>query len=142
MTDTGDQGDPADVAGAQAGADHSAPDMSLADDISALIEDGKTYAEAELAFQKTRLSFAANRGKSGLVFVLAALAFLHLALIGLVIGSILSLSVALGPVWATTIVVGVLIIGMAIFLFLAKSKFSSLASAFQDTSAFQDRADG
>lgn len=112
--------------------EHTDHERSLADDVSALIDDGKTYIEAEVAFQKTRLSFVADRSKSGVVFILAALAFLHLALIGLVVGSIISLIPLVGPFPATLIIVGVLLIGMAIFLLMAKGKFSSLANAFKD----------
>lgn len=107
---------------------------SLADDISALIDDGKTYVEAEIAYQKTRLSFVANRSKSGIVFVLAALGLLHLALIGLTVGAIISLIPAVGPLGATLLVVGILLIGTAILLFLAKGKFASLSAAFKDNS--------
>ena len=108
------------------------PVRSLTEDITALVDDGKTYVEAELAFQKTRMSFAANRGKSGAIFVLAALAFLHLALIGLVVGGLFALIPVLGPLGAMLAVVGGLLVGMAIFLFLARGKFVSLASAFKD----------
>lgn len=105
---------------------------SLADDISALIDDGKTYVEAEIAYQKTRLSFVANRSKSGIVFVLAALGLLHLALIGLTVGAIISLIPAVGPLGATLLVVGVLLIAIAILLVLARGKFASLSAAFKD----------
>lgn len=107
---------------------------SLADDVSALIDDGKTYVEAEIAFQKTRLSFVANRSKSGIVFVLAALGLLHLALIGLTVGAIISLIPVTGPLGATLLVVGALLIGTAILLFCAKGKFASLSAAFKDSS--------
>ena len=51
---------------------HGAPDtdepearqFSLTDDVLALFEDGKTYAEAELRFQKSRAGFVGNRVKT------------------------------------------------------------------------------
>ena len=107
---------------------------SLVDDISALIDDGKTYVEAEIAFQKTRLSLVANRSKSGIGFVLAALGLLHLALIGLTVGAIISLIPKMGPFGATLLVVGILLIGTAILLVLAKGKLASLSAAFKDNS--------
>lgn len=115
------------------GSDEAKVERSLADDIGALIDDSKTYAEAELAYQKSRLTFAANRGKAGVGFLLAALAFLHLALIGLVIGSIISLMPLIGPFGATLAVVGGLLVAMAIFLFFAKGKFAELAKTFDET---------
>ena len=115
--------------------DDAPPERSLSDDIDALIDDGKTYVEAELAFQKTRLSYAADNGKSGVGFVLAAFAFLHLALIGLVVGAVLSLAPVIGPLWSTVAVVGVLLLGVIGFGFAAKKRFSKAADAFQDDSA-------
>lgn len=107
-------------------------ERSLGDDIADLVDDGKTYIEAELAFQKTRLSFVAGNGKSGLVYVLAALAFLHLALIGLVVGSVFALTFFIGPIWATALVVGVLLIGVISFGLAARKRFGKAVSAFQD----------
>lgn len=111
---------------------NSGPERSLTDDIDALIDDGKTYVEAELAYQKTRLSYAADNGKSGVGFVLAAFAFLHLALIGLVVGAIFSLAAIIGPLWSTVAVVGVLLLGVMVFGLAAKKRFSKAADAFQD----------
>ena len=69
---------------------HEEPLGSLFDDAYALYEDGKTYLEAEVAFQKSRASYASRETGSGIVFALGALAFLHLALIGLVVGLIIA----------------------------------------------------
>lgn len=130
-TDNGAQASSTDDAGNGADNCDSRYDGSLADDISALIDDGKTYIEAEIAFQKTRLSFAANRSKSGIGFILGAVAFLHLALIGLVVGAIISLIPIAGPVGATLLVVGTLLIATAVSLWFAKGKFASLSDAFR-----------
>ncbi|MXO90180.1 phage holin family protein [Pontixanthobacter aquaemixtae] len=113
-------------------AEGSGPERSLSEDIDALIDDGKTYVEAELAYQKTRLSYVAGNGKSGIGFALAALAFLHLALIGLVVGVVLTLAPHIGPLWATLAVVAVLLLGVVIFGFAAKKRFSKAAGVFQD----------
>ena len=40
-------------------------DRSLTDDIVALLDDGKTYVESELQYQKTRAAFASPRGERG-----------------------------------------------------------------------------
>lgn len=130
-TDNGAQAFSADDGDAGGEDGDSRQDGSLADDISALIDDSKTYIEAEIAFQKTRLSFAANRSKSGIGFILGALAFLHLALIALVVGAIISLIPIAGPVGATLLVVGTLLIATAMLLWLAKGKFASLSDAFR-----------
>lgn len=110
-------------------------DRSLQADVNALIDDGKTYVEAELAFQKSRISLAANRSKSGVIYILAALAFLHLALIGAVVGGIITLIPLMGPGGATLAVVGGLLIGVAAFLWMARAKFLSLSNAFKTGTA-------
>lgn len=110
----------------------SSPDRSLTEDIGALIDDGKTYVEAELAYQKSRLAFVANRSKSGIGFVLAAFGFLHLALIGLVVGGIFTLIPIMGAGFATLAVVGALLLGVVIFGVLAKQRFGKVGEAFRE----------
>ncbi len=105
---------------------------SLSDDIASLIEDGRTYAEAELAFQKSRVAVSVRYGKSGLIYTAAAFAILHMALLGLVMGSIIALIPVLGPWGATSLVVGILLITGALLVLRAKSRFSRLAQAFSD----------
>jgi len=105
---------------------------SIKDDILSLINDSKTYAEAELNFQKSRASFAANRGKSVALYLLFALGFIHLALIALVIGALFALSPIIGAFGATAVVVGVLLIGMAVLLLMARAKARDVAEAFKE----------
>lgn len=105
-------------------------DNSLADDFGALIEDGKVYAEAEIAFQKARLSYVADRGKSGAIFGVLALLVLHLALVALALGAILALTPELSAWGATALVVGLLIIIGVLAGLVAKDRFTKLSEAF------------
>ena len=104
---------------------------SLFDDAYALYEDGRTYLEAEVAFQKSRAGYASRETGSGVVFVLGALAFLHLALIGLVVGLIIALSPIIGPFVATGAVVGTLLVLMVIVVLLARARFKRVSKAFK-----------
>ncbi|MDA7787858.1 phage holin family protein [Sphingomonadaceae bacterium] len=106
-------------------------DGSLSEDILALIEDGRTYAEAEAAFQKTRLAYAASSVGRGMLFILAAFAFFHLALIGLVVGAIFALAPLLTMWGAIGVVVGVLIIGGCVLAVVAKSRFRNMSNSFR-----------
>lgn len=108
---------------------------SLSDDIVALIDDGKTYVEAELAYQKTRLAFAAGRGKSGALYGICAFAVLHLALVGLVIGAIIALTPVITAWGATALVVGLLLIAGVILALKAKQRFARLVEAYAETKA-------
>ncbi|MFN4112392.1 MAG: phage holin family protein [Sphingomonadaceae bacterium] len=107
------------------------PAGSLVDDLSALIEDGQTYLTAELAYQKTRLSFASGQGKAGAVFLLGALAFLHLALIALVVGLVFALAPVLTPLGATAAVFAVLLLLALMFVLAARKRIATIARAFE-----------
>ena len=105
---------------------------SLADDITGLIDDGKTYVEAEIAFQKSRLSFALGKGRKAAFLGLLALGFLHLALIALVVGAVIALSPLLTPIGATLAVTVVLLVVAVIFVLIAKRRISEAAAAFDE----------
>ncbi len=107
---------------------------SLTDDLTALIDDGKTYAEAELAFQKTRLSYSANQGGKAAIFGLLALGFVHLALIALVVGMVIALSPMITPIGATLLVTAILLVSALVFVRLAKRRISALIAAFDEAS--------
>jgi hypothetical protein len=109
-----------------------AQERSLTDDLVALLDDGKTYVEAEVQYQKTRAAFTLDRGRSGALYALAALTFVWLALVGLVVGLIIALSPEIGPWAATGVVVLALLGGGAIFALLARAKFARLAAAFRE----------
>lgn len=105
---------------------------SLTDDIIALMDDGKTYAEAEFAFQKTRLAYSAGQGRSAAIFVLAAFGFAHLALVALVVGAVIALSPVITPLGATVAVTVVLVLCGIIFGLKARDRFRAISSAFAE----------
>lgn len=108
------------------------PAGSLTEDIGALLEDGRTYLQAEVAYQKSRIGFVGSKSKQGLIYGLAALAFLHLALIGLVVGLIIALAPHLSAFGATALVVVALIIGASIAGNIALKRFGDAGAAIQD----------
>lgn len=134
LDDAGPKAQPDDLEPVTTGdeADEAPPPYaSLADDVTALIEDGKTYLDAEIAYQKTRASYAGEQARQGIVFGLGALAFLHLALIGLVVGLIFALEPYLTAFGSVAVVVGILLIGVVVFAMMASRRFKSLGSAFK-----------
>jgi Flp pilus assembly protein TadB len=106
---------------------------TLIDDVRALLEDGKTYVEAEVQFQKSRAAFALDRGKSGAVYGVAALALVHLALIALVVGLVIALVPLVGAWAATAVVVGVLLAAAIMLALAARKRFARLSTAFGDS---------
>lgn len=105
---------------------------SLTDDILALIDDGKTYAEAEVAYQKSRAGFAANRAAGAIAFGLGAFGVFHLALIAATVGIVIALVPLVGPWIATAIVTMALIATGLVLLRLLKSRIDEIRSAFED----------
>jgi len=115
-----------------AAAPHSgASEPSLTADIEALIADGRTYLEAEVAYQKSRAGFAANRLKWTAIYGAAAFGLLHLALIALTVGAVIALTPVTGPWIATAIVAAVLLAGAAVFVLRLRSKIADIRGAFE-----------
>ncbi|NBC88649.1 MAG: hypothetical protein GVX90_04000, partial [Alphaproteobacteria bacterium] len=57
------------------------PDGSLTDQLAALIDGTRTYAEAEFNFQKTRASLAGKNAGIALGLVVVAVVVLHVAVL-------------------------------------------------------------
>lgn len=106
------------------------PASGLIEDVAALVEDGRNLFEAEIAFQKTRLAFAANRSKSAVMAGVAAFAFLHLALIALVVGMVIALAPLVSAWGATAIVVGLLLLGAFAMLLRLRHSTQEIGEAF------------
>lgn len=104
---------------------------SLMADIDALFGDGKTYLEAEVAYQKSRAGYTANRLKWTAIYGAAAFGLLHLALIGLTVGLVIALVPLVGPWLATAIVVAVLLAGAAVFVLKLRTKIADIRAAFE-----------
>ncbi|WP_145916950.1 phage holin family protein [Erythrobacter sp. QSSC1-22B] len=110
----------------------SPPPPSLFDDLLALFADGKTYAQAEVAYQKSRAGFAANRLKFVAVYGAAAFGVFHLALIALTVGVLIALMPLVGPWFATAIVtLGLIVLGVVLLRKL-KAKVDDIRSAFAE----------
>lgn len=88
----------------------------LRDEVSALVEDARTYAEAEIAFQKTRARLTVKGAARAALLLVLALVLLNLALIALAVGAVIALA-PLVTIWgAIAIVVGVLLLGVALLV--------------------------
>jgi hypothetical protein len=103
---------------------------ALRDDITALLDDARTYAEAEIAFQKTRAGLAGKSAGRALALLVLAVVLLHIALIALAVGAVIALA-PLVTIWgAIAIVVGVLLVGVALLLLAALGDGKALAEMF------------
>lgn len=119
-----------DTAAEGAEADDSASFASLKDDLTVLVEDARTYAATEIAFQKTRAGLAGKSGARALVFLVLALVLLNLALVALAVGAVIALA-PLVTIWgAIAIVVGVLLAGVVLLVMGAVSEGQTLGAMF------------
>jgi hypothetical protein len=130
----GDHGVPAieeDKAPAAAGGEQDL--RSLRDDVEALIEDGKTYLETELVYQKTRAAFVADRAKGAVIFGAVAILLAFLAVIGLTVGLIFALTPLLTAWGASALVVGLLVIGALVAGRAAAGRWNRVMQAIEGT---------
>ena len=105
-----------------------ARDRSLLEDLRELARDARTYAEAELAFQKSRATYAGDEVKSIAISIAAAAALVFFALMALVLGALLALTPLITAWGATALVFAVLLIGAVIFAFGARSRWRRMKS--------------
>ena len=91
-----------------------------------------TYLEAELAFQKTRAAFVADRAKATVVLGAVAALLGFLALVGLTVGSIIALTPLLGPWGASALVVAILLVAAGLAARAASRRWNGLMRAITD----------
>ena len=101
-------------------AEEAAAERSLVDDVRALVQDGKLYAEAELGWQKKRAGYVAQEGKGIGVYFAAAGVLAWFAGIALTVGLILALGQII-TYWGSTAVVAGLLLLLA-FLALRRGR--------------------
>ena len=89
---------------------------SLLDDVEALIDDARTYLDAELSYQKTRAAFVTDRVKKAIAYAAVAAVVALLAAIGLTVGLIIALTPLLTGWGATALVVGVMLLATVLLL--------------------------
>lgn len=74
--------------------------------VSRLVEDGKAFARAEVAVYRAQALKLVADYRAAAILCVVAIILAHAAIIALLVGVILSIAQALGPVWATVITVG------------------------------------
>ena len=106
-------------------------DRSLLDDIEALVADAKTYLDAEVTYQKTRLSFVIDRLKSAAVYGTIGAIIGVVLLMAVAVGLIIALAPLITPWGATAVVAGLLALLLFLSLRKALSSWNSLMDAVQ-----------
>jgi hypothetical protein len=87
---------------------HDPREESIGDLVNRLIEDGRSYARAEVDLLKQIARHRAGRARSGLILLAAGAVLLLSALTALIIGLVLGLATLIGPLGAGLVVAAVL----------------------------------
>lgn len=111
-------------------AGEEASDRSLLDDVEAAIDDGKTYLEAELAYQRTRAAFVADRAKDAALFAALGMSLALLALVALTVGLVIALVPLLTAWGAAAAVTGTWLLLAVVFMRMAAARWHRLMGAF------------
>ena len=115
-------------------------DESITEELAALIDDGKTYAEAELAFQKTRATIAGKSIGIALGLAIVAIILLHIAFLALAVGLVIALQ-PLVTIWgAIAIVVGGLLLLTGLLGLAALKRGKLVGAMFASDKAGDDEA--
>ncbi|MCT8002168.1 phage holin family protein [Sphingomonas sanguinis] len=96
--------------------------------VSQLVDDGRSYITAEIDLAKARASDKIARYRSAAIFIGAAAVLALAALIALLVGLIFALAPATGPLGATLIVVGVVLVAAGVLAMIGKSRLTGGAA--------------
>jgi len=72
-------------------------DLSLAQDLRQLADEAKTFAQAELAFQKSRAAFVGAETRNIALLLIVAAVLVFFAFMAFVVGTVIALGPLLGP---------------------------------------------
>ncbi|OYW48894.1 MAG: hypothetical protein B7Y36_03770 [Novosphingobium sp. 28-62-57] len=109
-------------------ADHSPADEGIGNAIKALIEDGQTLLEAEVAYRKAQAAYGLGEAKVIGLLLLLGLAFAFFTLLALVVGLLLAVATLVGVWGALAIVGGALALLSIVCLWLAASRIGRAKS--------------
>ncbi|AKM09791.1 phage holin family protein [Croceicoccus naphthovorans] len=115
--------------------DEGVADRSLADDIKALVSDGRLLAEAEIDFHKKRAIYGANEGRKIATNFAIAGVLAFFAVMALVVGLVLALGQIITYWGSTAVVTGALVIVALIFVSKGKSRLNRLKAVLSEDEA-------
>jgi len=92
--------------------------------VGRLVDESRTLVSAELALYKAKAGERVSAYKSAIVFFAIAGVLGLAALVALLVGLIMALATVLHPIWATLIVVGVVLLLAAILGIVGKGRLA------------------
>ena len=101
---------------------------SVSDALRALIEDGQTLVEAEIAYRKAQATFGLGEAKTIALLLVLGLVFGFFTLIAIVVGLLFALAFYVGVWGALAIVGGTLLVLAGLCLSLGLARINSAKS--------------
>ncbi len=92
--------------------------------VGRLVDESRTLVSAEIALYKAKAGERVSAYKSAIVFFAIAGVLGLAALVALLVGLIMALATVLHPIWATLIVVGVVLLLAAILGIVGKGRLA------------------
>lgn len=112
-------------------ADDEQKSSSVGDAFRALVEDGQTLVEAEIAYRKAQVAFGLGEAKVIALLLVLGLAFGFFTLLALVVGLLLAVAHYVGVWGALAIVGGTLFALTALCLLLGLKRIGSAKAGLQ-----------
>lgn len=109
-----------------------AEDPTFAEDLQQLLQDARALAQAELAFQKTRVAYAGAEARAVALLGTVAAVLVFFAAMALVVGAVIALGPLLTPWGAMAAVTAALLLIAGICALLAKARLSRMMNAISD----------
>lgn len=88
--------------------------LSLAQDLRQLADDAKVFAQAELAFQKSRAAYVGSETRTIVMLLVVAAVLVFFAVMAFVVGTVIALGPLLG-LWGAMAVVTLVLLALAAF---------------------------
>lgn len=104
-----------------------AEEGSIGSLITQLVDNAKTFVRAEIDVYRAQVVRAVADYRAAAILGVVALILLHAAVIALLVGIILSIAQALGPIWATVITIGGTLLLVALLGWLAMAMVRAAA---------------
>jgi hypothetical protein len=101
--------------------DNISDEESIGTLVSRLVEDAKTFARAQVDLYRAQALKIVADYRTAVILCVVAVILAHAAIIALLVGIILSIAQALGPVWATVITIGGTLLVAGVLVWLALS---------------------
>ncbi len=100
--------------------DRTDPEMPPRDQVKQLVSDFRSLAAAEFDYYRARFAYSRTVAKWTGIYVAVALFALFGTIVALILGILLSLAAAIGPIWATILVTLIFAGLTALFAVLAR----------------------